>query len=402
MLVSSAGSGGRDTVGARGANGDGRHAGRAAAGLAVVRVADGERAGLGSALRREVLGRSLVVTPLVVAGGAGLLGYVWGPRDRLGQTWQDQHRPHDGARRPPPAGVAQGPEGPVHVARIAPAPGGLVYAAWWERFGAWLIDFALVLTAVATVMVSVAVAIGGARTDGEEVDDTRAAIVTFVAFGATFIGMALYNAIGIGWRETTLGKQAVGLVVRAEDGSRAGYGRAFNRELLGRVLVEGLLSAFTLGIFWIASGLAAAADRKRQAWHDKMGQTMVVLRPRRAAAEGRRRRRCRPSRTTPRCRPRTSVPPPPERSRTSWRDSIAVATDLGRARSHLRVSCEEVAATPPAVRRKGEAGEAALGSGPPPRPRTPEGAPSFSAGPSRRRVPQTDGPVRSPLRHVAD
>ena len=53
--------------------------------------------------------------------------------------------------------------------------------------------------------------------------------MTFVAFGATFIGMALYNAIGIGWRETTLGKQAVGLVVRAEDGSRAGYGRAFNR-----------------------------------------------------------------------------------------------------------------------------------------------------------------------------
>ena len=145
-----------------------------------------------------------------------------------------------------------------------------------ERFGAWLIDFALVLTAVATVMVSVAIAIGAARADGEEVDDTRAAIVTFAAFGATFIGMALYNAIGIGWRETTLGKQAVGLVVRAEDGSRAGYGRAFNRELLGRVLVEGLLSAFTLGLFWIASGLAAAADRKRQAWHDKMGQTMVV------------------------------------------------------------------------------------------------------------------------------
>ncbi len=88
--------------------------------------------------------------------------------------------------------------------------------------------------------------------------------------------MAVYNAIGIGWRETTLGKQAVGLVVRAEDGSRAGYGRAFNRELLGRVIAEGLLSAFTLGLFWIASGLGAAADRKRQAWHDKMGQTIVV------------------------------------------------------------------------------------------------------------------------------
>ena len=223
-----------------------------------------------------MVGRSLIVTPLVLIGGAGLLSYVWGTRDRLGQTWQDhigRTTVLDVRRRPV---LAQGPYGPVHVPRVAPAPGGLVYASWWERLGAWLVDFSLVLTAVFTVMVSVAVAIGAARTDGEDVDETRAAIASFVAFGATFIGMAVYNAIGIGWRETTLGKQAVGLVVRAEDGSRAGYGRAFNRELLGRVIAEGLLSAFTLGLFWIASGLGAAADRKRQAWHDKMGQTVVV------------------------------------------------------------------------------------------------------------------------------
>jgi uncharacterized RDD family membrane protein YckC len=149
-------------------------------------------------------------------------------------------------------------------------------ASWWERLGAFLIDLSLVLTVVLTVMVSVAVALGASRTVGQDVDETRATLASVIAFGATFIGIALYNAVGIGWRETTLGKQAVGLVVRSEDGSRAGYGRAFNRELLGRVIAEGLLSAFTLGLFWIASGLAAAADRKRQAWHDKMGQTIVV------------------------------------------------------------------------------------------------------------------------------
>ena len=98
--------------------------GRRICGLAVVRVADGGRAGLGTALRRELLGRALVVTPLVAAGGAGLLGYVWGTRDRLGQTWQDRigrTTVLDVRRRPV---LAQGPYGPVHVPRIAPAPGG--------------------------------------------------------------------------------------------------------------------------------------------------------------------------------------------------------------------------------------------------------------------------------------
>jgi uncharacterized RDD family membrane protein YckC len=101
------------------------------------------------------------------------------------------------------------------------------------------------------------------------------------------VGTALYNALAIGWCETTVGKHAVGLMVRAEDGSRAGYGRAFNRELVGRVLVETILTGGW--IVYVFSGLAAAADRRRQSWHDKLGQTIVVegrgqRRPRAAAA----------------------------------------------------------------------------------------------------------------------
>jgi uncharacterized RDD family membrane protein YckC len=262
--------------------------GRRVAGLRVVRARDGEPAGLGTALRRELLGRAALVTPLVAAGGAGLLGYLWAPRDRLGQTWHDhvgrttvldvRHRPV----------LAHGPAGPAHGRRPAPAPAGLTYAGWWPRFGAWLIDFSLVATVVLSLAGAIAVALG-VGTDVAEDEEWRGVVVFLATLLLLTLGIAFYNALAIGWCETTVGKHAVGLVVRAEDGSRAGFGRALNRELLGRVVVEGIALAFAGPLAPAASGLAAAADRRRQSWHDKIGQTIVVegrgeRRPRRRRA----------------------------------------------------------------------------------------------------------------------
>jgi uncharacterized RDD family membrane protein YckC len=259
--------------------------GRRAAGLRVVRIGDGEPARLGDALRRELLGRALVVTPLIAAGGAGVLGYLWATRDRLGQTWQDhigrttvldtRHRPV----------LALGPDGPQSPRR-APAPGDYVYAGWWPRFGAWVIDTALVATVVLAVVGALALALG-LGTEVAETETWRGAVAAIASFALLTVGTALYNALGIGWCETTVGKHAVGLIVRAEDGSRAGYGRAFNRELIGRVLVETVATGG--GVVTACSGLAAAADGRRQSWHDKLGQTIVVegrgeRRPRREPA----------------------------------------------------------------------------------------------------------------------
>jgi uncharacterized RDD family membrane protein YckC len=269
--------------------------GRRACGLAVVRVADGERAGLPHSLRREVVGRSLVSTPLLLAGGAGLLGYAWAPRDRLGQTWHDhvgRTTVLDVRRRP---ALAAGPAGPRFVERRAPAPGGYVYAQWWPRFGAWLIDQSLVLTVSLSIATPIGLAFGLGSNDLTQ-QDTGATVVVLLVLLFQTIGVALYNAVAIGWREATVGKHAVGLIVRAADGARAGYRRAFTRELLGRILVEGLAGVFVLFLAPLASGLAAAADRRRQTWHDQIGQTIVV--------EGRGERRRRAEHAT--------IPEPPD------------------------------------------------------------------------------------------
>jgi uncharacterized RDD family membrane protein YckC len=139
-----------------------------------------------------------------------------------------------------------------------------------------------VATVVLSVVGAIAVALG-VGTDVAEEEEWRDVVAFLAALLLLTLGIAFYNALAIGWCETTVGKHAVGLVVRAEDGSRAGYGRALNRELLGRVVVEGIALAFAGPLAPAASGLAAAADRQRQSWHDKIGQTIVV--------EGRGRRR---------------------------------------------------------------------------------------------------------------
>jgi uncharacterized RDD family membrane protein YckC len=85
----------------------------------------------------------------------------------------------------------------------------------------------------------------------------------------------LYNAIGLAWRGTTVGKSAVGLAVLRADGSRLRRRDAVSRELLGRVVVEGAGSAF-MGATALIGYLMPAFDASRQALHDKIGGTIVV------------------------------------------------------------------------------------------------------------------------------
>ena len=60
---------------------------------------------------------------------------------------------------------------------------------------------------------------------------------------------------------------AIGIKIVKTDGSSVGFGGAFIREIIGK-LVSTLI--FFLGYIWILF------DGKRQGWHDKIAGTYVV------------------------------------------------------------------------------------------------------------------------------
>jgi uncharacterized RDD family membrane protein YckC len=67
----------------------------------------------------------------------------------------------------------------------------------------------------------------------------------------------------------TIGKLAVGLRVTGEDFSRPDWATVFFRELVGRVIVA---ATFGIGYVW------AAFDPRKQGWHDKIADTVVLKR----------------------------------------------------------------------------------------------------------------------------
>ncbi len=82
----------------------------------------------------------------------------------------------------------------------------------------------------------------------------------------------LYPVIALGARGRTRGKRTMGIHVVTADGRPLTYPRAAIREGVGRVLE--LLLALPLGL---ASAASIPFDERRQAIHDKMARTVVVV-----------------------------------------------------------------------------------------------------------------------------
>lgn len=81
----------------------------------------------------------------------------------------------------------------------------------------------------------------------------------------------------------TLGKQAMGIrVVLADDGEAIGFWRG----VLRTVLAQQLLIAATLYVYGLVDYLWPIGDRRNQALHDKIANTLVVRAPAREAPRG--------------------------------------------------------------------------------------------------------------------
>jgi len=174
-----------------------------------------------------------------------------------------------------PVAVAAPPHSPPYRPQPGTAPGGLHYAAWWQRLSAFLIDLGAVVTAATSLTLPIA-ALTGSIDDlvSEDPDETALLIFTIALVAVALVGWCAYQIVMIGRWEQTLGKRALGLVVRSEDGSRCGYGRAANRELVGRLLIE-FLPAVTL-LLPVLSYLHASWHERSQTWHDQIAETIVV------------------------------------------------------------------------------------------------------------------------------
>lgn len=244
--------------------------GKRALGLRVV-GADGRRPKLRAILRRELWGRLVLEHGLLFAGGAGAVGYgagLTGPR----RAWHDTVAGTRVVSRTG-AGIPR-PLAPPYAPAERLGPGGLELAPFLPRVGAYLIDLGLVLTIWGVLFVPIAIFTGQIDTDGETQQVSAAFGVA--AVGTVVLIAGLYAAIALHLRETTVGKQAVGLAVRRVDGSRVTFGRALLREVVARQLLFVAGGVFLVGLPLLLDLLFPLWDAKAQSLHDKVAGTIVV------------------------------------------------------------------------------------------------------------------------------
>jgi len=132
----------------------------------------------------------------------------------------------------------------------------LVFAGFWLRFAAWIID-TVVLATASVFLVSLVGAMAG---------------LAGFAVVALLVGpLVYYAALESNSPQATVGKMAVGIIVVDMEGHRLTAGRA-----LGRNVAKVVTAFVPLGAGWMMAGFT----EKKQALHDMIAGTLVVKKPR--------------------------------------------------------------------------------------------------------------------------
>jgi len=145
-----------------------------------------------------------------------------------------------------------------------------IYAGFWLRFVAVLIDGIIVGTGTAVISFALGIFLGfGAAAMGATPDVGGAIGYTLGQLAGIVIGW-LYEAMFLSSeRQATPGKMAFGIVVTSEAGARLSFARATGRHF-GKYL-----SSFILFIGYLIQPFT----EKKQALHDLLAGTVVVRRP---------------------------------------------------------------------------------------------------------------------------
>jgi uncharacterized RDD family membrane protein YckC len=152
-----------------------------------------------------------------------------------------------------------------HWQAPVPQPGtaaGVAYAGFWIRVVAWIIDGIAIgiLTSALSPILGAGPMVG---IDGSNVS---------VDYSSNALGGLVGLAYFVGlwtWKGQTIGMMPFNLwVVSVDDGIRPDLVRSFLRYV-------GLIISFAvllLGVIWVAF------DARKQGWHDKVAQTLVIRR----------------------------------------------------------------------------------------------------------------------------
>lgn len=184
------------------------------------------------------------------------------------------YQPPPGYGQPPP-GYGQPPPTNPYESQTGGPPVG-VYASWWSRVGAQLLD-GLIALAVIIVPLIVGLVIGFKDVETDPVTDeitggvAASGILILVLTLLLYLGFDLWNrGVRVGKRGQSFGKQIVGIrIVRATDGQLLGGGGGFLRWLM--TLVFGFVPCGSLlDVLW------PLWDDRHQTLHDKVVSTISV------------------------------------------------------------------------------------------------------------------------------
>jgi len=150
------------------------------------------------------------------------------------------------------------------------------FAGFWRRLVAFMIDSTMVtiIFVVLCVIAGLAFFFGAMSTNNSALLNDLVKPKGFSS--VVFLILGFYIAINIayfsyfhGTTGRTPGKMLLGLQVYCADGTEVSFGIAFLRAV--GYLVSSLLLTIPIGFIW------AAFDKKKQAWHDKIAGTVVVI-----------------------------------------------------------------------------------------------------------------------------
>jgi uncharacterized RDD family membrane protein YckC len=141
--------------------------------------------------------------------------------------------------------------------------GPVVYAGFWRRLGAFVVDWIIVTLLILLVAFVIGVVLEVLLPGSRAGEDAGWAWLI-----PTLITLLYYPLQESSTAQATLGKRVFNIIVTDSQRRRISFWRA-----LGRYLAK-IVSAMTLGIGYLMAGFTA----HKQALHDMLADTLVVVR----------------------------------------------------------------------------------------------------------------------------